>query len=170
MPSVEASWLGALGVDALPVTCAPCACGQVRGAVRVMPMPEIWTPAAYVPASGKLTVMVGVRCSLTLATTAVSRLAPLPMAMVWPLPKPRTSTTWITVAPARITARTVVAPGVPTFAMTAVSLSAPASMRIVWPASNPAHAVDGEFVAPAAEVTGMDVTGAVEKSLQLLSV
>ena len=92
------------------------------------------------------------------------------MVMVWPALKPVALATGITVAPASVAVRTVVAPAVPTVAMTAVSRFAPVSIMIVWPASKPSTLATLILVAPAAEAVDRVVAACVRKSVQLLSV
>ena len=132
---------GAPGVGALVATGAPLACARVNAAVSVMPVPETCAPAACASVSGAATVIVAGVGAPPLppppppplppaleTTTAVSGFAPLSMVMVWPALKPAALATGITVAPAAVSAPTVVAPAVPTVAMTAVSAFAPVSI------------------------------------------
>ena len=103
-------------------------------------------------------------------TTAVSRFAPLSIAMVWPALKPAAPATGITVAPTLVAAPTVVAPPVPTVAMTAVSRLAPVSIMIVCPAAKSVTPATLILLAPAADAADRMVAGCNRKSVQLLSV
>ena len=65
--------LGAPGVGTPVATCAPLACACLRGALKVMPLPDTCTPAACVRVSAAVTVIVEPdRRALTNAMTAVS--------------------------------------------------------------------------------------------------
>jgi hypothetical protein len=74
------------------------------------------------------------------------------------------------VAPAAVSALTVVAPAVPTVAISAVSRFAPESIRTVSPGLKPSTLATLILVAPATEAKDRVVAGDVTKSLQLLPV
>ena len=120
--------------------------------------------------SGAETVIVAVGNLAMRTITAVSEFAPLPMSMVWPLLKPWPLATGISVAPAEVSALTVVAPDVPTVAISAVSRFAPAPIRIVRTESKPSTLATLMFVVPACEANDNLVEGEVAKSVQLLPV
>jgi hypothetical protein len=142
----------------VPDTCAPAACASVSGAATVMLALRAGQPAG--PSMSPREVET---------TTAVSRLAPLSIVMVWLAVKSITLATEMTVAPASTAASTVVAPAVPTAAKTAVSGFAPASIRIVWPAPKSATLAALRLSAPAADAADRVVAACVRESVQRLS-
>ena len=112
----------------MPVTAAPLAWASVSGAASVMPLPATMSPTACALMRGASTVMRLLPPPAVDKMTAVSASAPVPTVIVVPTTKPVRLTTGITVSPATVATRTVVAPAVPTAATTAGSRFAPVSI------------------------------------------